>query len=142
MTTGERFKIMLESMSLSKYAFANKIGVSSTVINGIVNNQNNPGHKVLTGIQKNFPEINTGWLLTGEGDMKAAPEKITERDYLLEHLIKLEDQFNRLLNQLDTKDRQIEKLMDLLGKLEGANVDQLYPTKVIQLYPVAQQQHG
>ncbi|PWJ53914.1 hypothetical protein CLV98_12030 [Dyadobacter jejuensis] len=42
-------------------------------------------------------------------------------DYLLEHLTSLEEQFKRLLNQLDVKDRQIEKLMDLLGKLEDVS---------------------
>jgi len=48
---------------------------------------------------------------TGEGG--------NDSNYLLEHLTSLEEQFKRLLNQLDVKDRQIEKLMDLLGKHNG-----------------------
>jgi hypothetical protein len=56
-----------------------------------------------------------------------------DSNYLMEHLTNLEEQFKRLLNQLDVKDRQIEKLMDLLGKPE--DVMQLAATRVIALYP-------
>jgi transcriptional regulator with XRE-family HTH domain len=58
--------------------------------------------------------------------------------YLMEHLTNLEEQFQRLLTQLDTKDkqlevkdRQIEKLMDLLGKLDPASEE----SKVKELWP-------
>ncbi len=58
-----------------------------------------------------------------------------ESNYLLDHLTNLEEQFKRLLNQLDVKDRQIEKLMDLLGKLEPATemskVKDMWPKKQV-----------
>jgi succinate dehydrogenase flavin-adding protein (antitoxin of CptAB toxin-antitoxin module) len=54
-------------------------------------------------------------------------------NYLLEHLTALEDQFKRLLNQLDVKDRQIEKLMDLLGKPK--DVAQVKTTRIKPMYP-------
>ena len=49
---------------------------------------------------------------------KSSETKSTDvtSNYLIEHLTALEEQFKRVLNQLEVKDRQIEKLMDLLGK--------------------------
>jgi DNA-binding transcriptional MerR regulator len=61
---------------------------------------------------------------------------IDNSNYLLEHLSGLEEQFKRLLTQLETKDRQIEKLMDLLGKLDLSEnkpclVKEMYEYKLI-----------
>jgi len=126
MNSGERFKLMLDDLKLSKNAFAGTLGVSSTVINGIVSNLHAPGLKVLKAIQNTYPQYNTDWLSTGKGEMKNAKieGQISSRDYLQEYLVRLENQFKSLIDQLEvkdkqieTKDRQIERLMDLLGKL-------------------------
>lgn len=143
MKTGERFSKMLEDVGLSKNAFAQKLGVSSTVINGIVNDTNNPGHKVLTAIKTTFPQYNTSWLLTGDGEMKnVAPT--TSIDYLQVYLVRLEEQFKALRDQLavkdsqmQSKDHQIENLQEMLkmamGKLRPASEE----SKVKEMWPKA-----
>jgi gas vesicle protein len=67
-------------------------------------------------------------------------ESAPESNYLMDHLSNLEEQFKRLLTQLDTKDkqlevkdRQIEKLMDLLGKPE--DVAQFETARIVPLHP-------
>lgn len=119
MTRGEKLQRFIDHLGLSKLGFAKSIGVSSTVINGIVNDSNNAGHKVLAAIKRAYPEFNLDWLLNSQGEM-LLPVDVKKQDnsYLQDYLEKLEAQFERLLNQLETKDRQIEKLMDLLGKLD------------------------
>lgn len=120
MTTGQRFKQVLEDVGLTNNGFATKVGVSSTVINGIVNDTNKPGNKVLTAMSEVFPQYNTDWILTGQGPMKKQFQ--SSGDYLQEHLRNLEKQFAEMREmfstELSVKNRQIEKLMDLLGKLD------------------------
>ena len=125
MTTGERFKKFLDDIGLSKNGLAIKIGVSSTVINGIVKDTNNPGHKVLMAIKEKYPNYNTDWLITGTGRMKEVT-KLPDNDYLMVFLKKLEEDFKQQLaikdQQIAMKDQQINKFLDLLGKLEGVSL--------------------
>lgn len=123
MTTGQRFKQVLEDLGLTNNGFAVKIGVSSTVINGIVNDTNKPGSKVLMAMKEVFPQYNSDWILNGDGYMKKAVSE--PGDYLQEHLRKLEESFQRLSQQIEVKDqqiaakdRQIEMLISQLGKPE------------------------
>jgi transcriptional regulator with XRE-family HTH domain len=53
-------------------------------------------------------------------------EKSTTHDtYLRDILQRMEESMNKLTVELSVKDRQIEKLIDLLGKLEGAILEPL-----------------
>ena len=150
MKTGERFNTMLEDLGLSRNAFAGRLGVSSTAINGIVTNQANPGHKILSAIKKEYPQYNTDWLLTGKGEMKNTSTDVnsTENSYLQDHLTNLEEQFRALAeqskllaehlqSQLNVKDTQIANLQELLkmslGKLD---LDENSPCgKELPMYP-------
>lgn len=118
MTTGERFKQVLDDIGITNNGFATKIGVSSTVINGIVGNTNKPGSKVLMALIEVYPQYNIDWILTGNGGMKKST--YDSGGYLQEHLRNLEKQFAEMKEifstELAVKNRQIEKLMDLLGK--------------------------
>ena len=77
--------------------------------------------------------------------MESGQASGTSSNYLSEHLLSLEDQFKKfaeqykfmtdqLQHQLATKDRQIEKLMDLLGKLDPATemskVEEMWPKRL------------
>ena len=127
MTTGQRLKLVIEDAGLTNNGFANRIGVSSTVINGIIHDTNKPGVKVLTAIQKTFPQYNTDWILTESGKMKS---EAREDAYLLDILSKMERNFSELRDmlyrqlegkdrQLEAKDKQLEMLISQLGKYSG-----------------------
>lgn len=131
MTKGEKLMKFIDYLNMSKSSFATSIGVSSTVINGIVSDTHNAGHKVLAGIGRKYPDFNMDWYLSDKGEMLLSSEpKPMDKDYLQDYLLKLEDQFKRLLSQLEVKDRQIEKLMDLLGKHKPATDE----GKVLEMY--------
>lgn len=83
-------------------------------------------------------EIISRW--KNEGSKQAQPQ--ADSNYLMEHLASLEEQFKRLLSQLEIKDKQLEvkdqqmaglqKTVDvLLGKSEG--VMKLMATPIIEL---------
>ncbi|GLU54483.1 hypothetical protein Dfri01_39440 [Dyadobacter frigoris] len=145
MTTGERVSRVLEDLNLSNLAFAQRLGVSSTVINGIVKDTNNPGHKVLTAFKREFPQYNIDWVLNGIGEMKN-PVTAMGTDYLQVYLVRLEEQFKALRDQLavkdsqmQTKDHQIENLQEMLKMAMGKLRPAAYLSKVITFRPEAPQ---
>lgn len=62
----ERFKKFIAYKRLSQRRFQASIGVSSSYINGITDGI---GAEVLRKVSIEYPELNTDWLLTGNGEM-------------------------------------------------------------------------
>ena len=54
---------------LNQKDFADKIGVSYTTVNEVLNNKKGPGMNVIQGIAFAFVDISDEWLLTGKGGM-------------------------------------------------------------------------
>lgn len=131
-SVNERISDLIKELRLSKHAFAQSIGKSSSAINFIIDGRSKPSFDVLEAICEKYPEVNASWLLKGEGDMWNGTNSeistvsgTSSETYLISYLEKLEDQFKRMMSQIETKDkqieskdRQIERLMDLLGKLD------------------------
>ncbi|MCE7061227.1 helix-turn-helix domain-containing protein [Dyadobacter sp. CY343] len=116
----ERIASVIKTLNMSNNAFAKSINKSSSAVNFMVEGRSKPSFDVLEAILEKYPQISPAWLVTGEGDMskESSTSKVVNDSYLQDYLQKLEEQFKRVMNQLETKDRQIEKLMDLLGKLD------------------------
>lgn len=70
MNIKERFAEFIQYKGLSRRKFQDKIGVSNSYIQNI---SNSIGKDVLNRLSIQFPELNTGWLLTGEGEMLKNP---------------------------------------------------------------------
>lgn len=66
MTVKERLKLYLKQKKINASEFGRTIGVSNAYISSIV--QSIPPDK-LQRITLNYPDLNTGWLLTGDGEM-------------------------------------------------------------------------
>lgn len=62
----ERIKLFLKHKGIGQNKFADIIGVSSGYVNNI---RKSIQPDKLDRIAKHFPELNTGWLMTGEGEM-------------------------------------------------------------------------
>lgn len=66
MSAKQRLKLFLEHLHIGQAAFERRVGIS----NGYVNNLNGSiGSSVIGKIATAYPELNTSWLLTGEGEM-------------------------------------------------------------------------
>lgn len=70
MSIQERFQTFISYKHLSKRKFQDSIGVSNSYIQNIVNGISDD---VLNSIMKKYPELNTDWLLTGNGNMLLSP---------------------------------------------------------------------
>lgn len=60
-----RLKEYLKSINISEGAFETKCGLSSGYVSGI---KSGVGSSTIGKIQSAFPDLNTSWLLTGQGD--------------------------------------------------------------------------
>lgn len=135
---GERIKTLIFKTNKNQSSFASSIGVSHTAIGKIVKGGTKPGYAIIDAILKAYPQVNRDWLLEGKGEMfieTISPDSSPD-NYLQEHLRNLEKQFAEMRemfsSQMATKDKQIEKLMDLLGKLDvGENTT----CKILDFWP-------
>lgn len=135
-TVNERFQSLIKVLGMNVYSFSKSVGKSHTSIQNIVESRSKPGFEILELVLKTYPTLSRDWLIMGEGEMFKATEKRPTNsnvEYLQVYLKDLEDKFNRLIDQYDVKDRQIEGMQRtidvLLGKSEGVIVRPLLPTE-------------
>lgn len=79
----DRIKIWIESNGLKSSSFADKIGVNRSTISHILSGRNKPSIDFLDKMMKFFPDLNSNWIITGEGFMyksKEKREKITTKN--------------------------------------------------------------
>lgn len=63
----DRINFLIQDLALSKNAFAEKIGISSSLISQITTKKNNFRADILQKITSMYPDLNTAWLLNGVG---------------------------------------------------------------------------
>ncbi len=80
----ERIKTIMEQNSLSAAQFADKIGVARSGLSHVLSGRNKASLDYIVKILKEFPQIDSNWLLTGQGNLRAAinSEESTERSEL------------------------------------------------------------
>ncbi|WP_370722630.1 helix-turn-helix domain-containing protein [Fibrella aquatica] len=115
-TIGSRVKMVVDHFNLSNLGFSQRIGVSSTVINGIVKDEHKPGNKVLDAIKKEYPQISTDWILSGTGDMLIDNSRTPSfgEDILARVSLEVAQLREVFANQLSAKDQQIASLQRML----------------------------
>lgn len=146
-TIGERIKMIIEFEKMNEFSFSKRIGKSNTAVAKIVKGESKPGFEVIEAILTEFPSLNSDWLIQGTGQMLKGEQKDSMKAgaYLQDYLQKLESQFTEMKDmfnsQIAVKDRQIEKLMDLLGKhkcVSGTGVIEHPATAMVYLETLGQ----
>ncbi len=127
-TVKERLIKFLEIKKISKSEFGRRIGVSSAFITSM--RQSMQPDKVKR-IALEFPELNTTWLLTGEGEMlkneeKKSPSKEEENTVTMSR--EVFDQISKLTETVLSQQQTIEELVRKrdsdahTGNVHSANV--------------------
>lgn len=75
MTINERIGLILKEKNLTANEFAVKLEVRSSNISHIITGRNKPSFDFLEKLISIFPEINTFWLIKGDGDMYVSDNK-------------------------------------------------------------------
>ena len=116
----DRFDAYMASVGLND----NKVTVQLNLTNGLIGKSRKPGRdlsrSVTEKILTHYTDLNSVWLLTGEGPMltenesaKPSPDKVEESgtiDRLLSIIEGKESQARMLLAMIKEKDEQIEEL--------------------------------
>ena len=115
-----RFKEFIAYKKLSQRRFQASIGVSSSYINGI---SDGIGADVLRKVSTMYPELNTDWLLTGEGEMLRSSQGV-QNQYGGDHnnqslTMGQTSDSDKLIDLLKKKDEQIDRLIAMLEKKMG-----------------------
>ena len=71
----ERLNQIIEQRGLTATKFAALIGVNASTISHILAGRNKPGFDIINNIAKTFPDIDLGWLITGNGSMYTSSSK-------------------------------------------------------------------
>jgi len=119
----ERIKKIIEYSGLKINSFALKIGYKrGQSIYDLLAGDPKINAKFAVKVVKTYPEINFDWILTGEGSMlKDKPDNVVVNEQLgpyepkNENDMMLSEEIKFLKKQLEEKDKQISKLLNLLS---------------------------
>lgn len=115
MSVKERIKQYINYKGISTRQFTISIGVSPSYVSNM-NKSIQPDK--LDSIAKHYPDLNTGWLMTGEGQM--IKEDAPLNNVLVNDTVEVAAEAWLIIKQqaesLASKDRQVEELINLLKK--------------------------
>ncbi len=126
----DRLADLIRDLNLNPNSFADRIGVSTPVVYNIVRGRRNkPSFDLLLKILNVYQNINTQWLLKGEGEIwndkelenRSVPNTVHEVD---NHSFDLEPRITILLQNLkadNIDDPNISELEELVGVLIREN---------------------
>lgn len=119
-----RLLLFLNSQNIRKSHFEKVCGMANGYINSIVNSIS---PTKLEAIAKNYPHLNTSWLMTGEGEMLRKNENVEvngNNNQVTNHSNNVSIDTNEEIltmlksycESLKKKDEQIDRLLTLLEK--------------------------
>ncbi|NPD81251.1 helix-turn-helix transcriptional regulator [Prevotella sp. PINT] len=65
----DRIRQLMESQQMNQQSFANFIGVSPASLSSILQERTRPTLNIVEAIRSKMPNLNTDWLMWGEGEM-------------------------------------------------------------------------
>ena len=122
----ERLNQIIEQRGLTATKFAALIGVNASTISHILAGRNKPGFDIINNIAKTFPDIDLGWLITGNGSMYTSSSK-KENNYFSEEptLFDLDEPKKQTDTPIQEKEKKTE--IEIIGKAIAKS-----PTKKIK----------
>jgi len=118
-TTKSRLIDFLSYLGMGQNAFEKKVGISNGYINNV---KNSIGSEIISKISAAYPELDTSWLLSGEGEMlkTVVNQNNVEGDNIQGHNVTVnKSQTDKFLDLLKTKDDQFNKSQEQIDRLIG-----------------------
>lgn len=72
--TVERIAYFVDKKGISLNKFSQQLGVSNSYFSKMIKNRASVGSDIIENILRLYPELNTNWLLTGDGEMLNSAE--------------------------------------------------------------------
>lgn len=118
-TVKERLLAFIQHKGLSKNKFESMCGLSKRYVSNI---SQSISPAVTKKISLTFPELNIGWVLTGDGDMLATdkPKAIVDAVTLTGDAMKI---FLNMSSTIDRQEKNISKLTEIVSSLLEGSAD-------------------
>jgi transcriptional regulator with XRE-family HTH domain len=109
----KRILEVFQYSKLSRQEFADKLKISNAVISHISSGRNKASMELIVNLLNSFPEIDTNWLIKGEGNMLGGDElklKETAAEAIKRTVLDLEKSRQLIENQIIALKALLEKL--------------------------------
>jgi len=117
-----RLQQLLDQINLTPSRFAQLIGVQRSAVSHVLSGRNNPSLEFLRKIIENFPEVDSEWLITGEGNI--LKENLTQSLNPLNIKQKnIFDEFEEEKDEEDIIEVKDDKVKDEV-KIENINIEE------------------
>ncbi len=122
----ERFKELRVFLNKTQSEFSLMIGVNQTTISSIEKGKSSPNVEVAEKVVKTFPNVNSVWLLTGEGEMfldnviPLIPIAEAKEKAKFEQKAELKSEKSEIPN-VSFLEKQIQWLQGVVDKLQREN---------------------
>ncbi|MDH5608208.1 MAG: helix-turn-helix domain-containing protein [Cyclobacteriaceae bacterium] len=127
----DRIANLISELDLNPHSFAEQIGVKGAVVYNIIRGRRNkPSFDVLVKILAIYKNINTDWLLKGEGDVWNRSDVGEDG-----HVYDLEYRIRKLFEQLEVEMEDITALQELRILVELlVDENTFHKNKIVRLY--------
>jgi hypothetical protein len=118
-TVKERLISFLSYKKIGQVKFADVVGLSRGFVNNI---RNSIQPKTVHRISEYFPDLNTGWLMTGEGEMlkSVVNQSNAKGDNIQgQNVTVTKTETEKFIDLLKTKDEQLNRLIGIIEQLNS-----------------------
>lgn len=104
LTYSDRLEAIRKSKKMSQLEFCNSIGIGQSTYSKMISRGSTPKAELLESIATIFPDVNIGYILTGQGEMflQDTAKPATE---LEERVKELEEQMKEVRNKLNINEK-------------------------------------
>lgn len=133
-TIGQRFEALIQALKMNNNSFAVSIGKTPSMIKFIIDSKSKPGWEVIEEIGKKYPQVNSNWLLRGEGEMFIKEQEAQAPDAKLWERI-----VDRYENTIEDLRYTISLQRKLMGKLNPAPI-RPSAGNVVKIFPIFEEE--
>lgn len=105
----DRIRQIMESVNMTQKTFAEYLGMSQAALSSIFNGRTKPTLNTVEAIRSKMPQIRLEWLISGEGEMYAVPQKpvIQEAEKSDSPIKELELDFGNLEKTISEEEKKV-----------------------------------
>lgn len=129
-TIAQRFEALIKALKMNHNSFANSIGKTPTLMKQITDGKSRPGWEVIESIAIKYPQVNSNWLLRGEGEMFLKEQEAIADAKVWERVV---DRYEKTIEDLRYT---ISLQRQLLGKYNPAPIRPSAGSNIIKLFPM------
>lgn len=123
----DRIRQLMDAQHMNQQTFANYIGVNGASLSSIFTGRTSPTLNIVNAIKNKFPNVNTDWLLYGNGGMFNLPQQTSARSSepftpsLFDAVNMAEDTSVKTQTEISPKEEKEVKVNPVLDIAEEAN---------------------